>query len=97
MSQPILPEPLPNPPPETPKLLHQVVDQLAAEAPSETWIEIVQLPPERSFEFGQDEEATTIGPGDAACRIVTFAMLAKYVDGMARWIQDRCKDLVPGD
>lgn len=97
MSQPNVPEPLPNPPPETPKLPHQVVDELAAEAPAETWIEIVKRPSKTYLEAGKDKEPTNIGPDDAACRVITFGMLANYVDGMACWIHNHCKNLVAGD
>jgi hypothetical protein len=99
MPQDTPPGPLPSPSPtlETTKLLHEVVDQLVVEAPAETWIEIVEAPPEASFDTDEDEEPSNIGLGEAACRVITFSMLANYVNNMARWIHDRCKDLSLGE
>jgi len=92
------PGPFPSPPPETAtKLLHEFVDQLVVEAPAETWIEIVEVPPEASFNSDEGEEPINIGLGEAACRVITFSMLANYVNGMARWIDDRCRDLWFGE
>ncbi|KAK0741485.1 hypothetical protein B0T18DRAFT_394072 [Schizothecium vesticola] len=91
------PGPLPSPPPETTKLLHEVVDQLVVEAPAETWIEIVEVPPEASFNSDEGEEPINIGLGEAACRVITFSMLANYVNGMARWIHDHCQNLPFGE